>query len=362
MNKTVSVSISGTLFHFEDSAYQKLEKYLREVKEYFKDYDEHGEIIKDIESRIAEMLIEKRGGVEVVIGEAWVEDVKTSMGTVADFAEFEEGENKSSNGSSAASNVEKKKLYRDADDKLLGGVASGVAHYFEVDVLAVRLIFILLLIFTQWFAVAAYILFWSIVPEAKTSEEKKAMRGGGVPTLVSIKEQANKAADSVKKARGDETLKTKTIGVLNQLGEVVSYVLRAVFVIAGAGIALSALAIAVFGTLTALFLALGNFPIFVDAPVLNDPLVVAAYGSWEYFVVLVSVYIVGLIPLLVAMSLGMTLVQKRSWLKTSDVIGLMALWIIGAIVGTVVFLQTAPKYERLLEEGQSTEILIPNNL
>ncbi len=195
MKKTISINISGIIFYIEEDGYEKLRDYLSGIGRYFATYEDSQEIIADIEARIAEIFLGKVNAGKQVIT---VEDVDTlivTMGTTSDFeaVEAEEslyGRSRYANGSGGAAatatatlpppvTTAPRKLFRDLNRKLVGGVASGVANYFRVDPLWIRLLFLATLL--DLFALPgslsgptfiAYIILWLVVPGTYVSPEE----------------------------------------------------------------------------------------------------------------------------------------------------------------------------------------------
>ena len=131
MNKTVTVNIGGMVFHIEEQAYDQLKKYLEAIRGYFTSSDGRDEIIQDIESRVAEMFTERIGSNRQVVIASDVEHVINTMGRPEQVAGADE-ENADSNSSSGIGGATSesrgyRRLYRDPDDKVIGGVISSSA-------------------------------------------------------------------------------------------------------------------------------------------------------------------------------------------------------------------------------------------
>ncbi|KAF9658040.1 PspC domain-containing protein [Tenacibaculum sp. ZH5_bin.1] len=180
MNKTININLGGFFFHIDETAYQKLKRYLDAIARSLSD-DPQGknEIIADIEARISELLSERITDARQVVNESDIEEIIAIMGQPEDYAEAEEGysENTSFNYKRNTSN---KKMFRDGDDKFLGGVCSGLGHYFNIDVVWIRLAFLILTLAGFGFGIIGYIILWVILPEAKTTSEKLQMEGEAV--------------------------------------------------------------------------------------------------------------------------------------------------------------------------------------
>src|SRR5438552_3475683 len=126
MNKTVTINLSGIVFHIDENAFELLRKYLDTLKLHFSGTQGREEIIADIENRMAEMFSEKAGDAKNVIMLADVQSVIDMMGRPEQVAGEEE--TASQPGSSHYGPL-RKRLFRNSDDKILGGVCSGIGAY-----------------------------------------------------------------------------------------------------------------------------------------------------------------------------------------------------------------------------------------
>ena len=196
MKKTLTVNLNGRVFVIDEDAYKLLENYLSNLRFYFRKEEGASEIIADFEARIEELFSEKIRLGHQVINFEHIEEVITRIGRPVDFAEGEDREYKQT--SSAGPAKGKKKFYRNMDDKLLGGVCSGIAAYFDWSVVAIRFILILSPVvllsfkflkfynpFFPWVSIGsfwfwlllAYLIAWIVVPSAQTAEQKLQMHG-----------------------------------------------------------------------------------------------------------------------------------------------------------------------------------------
>ncbi|MFG6686485.1 PspC domain-containing protein [Mariniflexile sp. HNIBRBA6329] len=177
MNKTVNINLAGTFFHIDEDAYLKLQRYLEAIKRSFTDSQGRTEIIADIEARIAELFSERVQNDRQVIRIKEVDEVISIMGQPEDYLVddeiFEDEPQAAYERKSSAS----KKLFRDTDNSYIGGVASGLGHYLGIDAVWVRLLWVLLTVGSGGTFIFIYILFWILVPEAKTTAEKIMMTG-----------------------------------------------------------------------------------------------------------------------------------------------------------------------------------------
>lgn len=200
MKKTISINISGILFHIEEDGYDTLRKYLDAINKHFSSYKDNQEIISDIENRIAEIFLSNLKNNKQVITAENVDKLIEKMGTIADFTAIEDEKEEAEKTESAdqeedfykyvappGSENGYKKLKRMENKKILGGVCAGIANYFSIDPLWTRLIAILLLFSGNlnlklgfldifpfdnfrfnlsfgFFAIVAYIVLWIILP------------------------------------------------------------------------------------------------------------------------------------------------------------------------------------------------------
>ena len=209
MKKTLSINISGILFHIEEDGYDTLKNYLESINSHFSGYSDSKEIISDIENRIAEIFLSYLKNNNQVITAENVTRLIEKMGTIADFSALEEKEEVEEVSEQASDDFYKyvtppntadggyKKLMRMEHKKILGGVCAGIAHYFSIDALWIRLIAILLLFsgninlalfdFNPFgriqvnfgfaaLAVIAYIVLWVILPVSYANEENKEIK------------------------------------------------------------------------------------------------------------------------------------------------------------------------------------------
>ena len=191
MNKTITINLGGIVFHIDEDAYQKLSRYFDAIKRSLTNASGQDEIINDIELRISELLSEKLISDKHVIGLKEIDEVIAVMGQPEDYII----EDETTNGTSYQANKKSKKLYRDKEKGMIGGVAAGLSHYFGIDVVWIRVVS-LLLFFGFGTGALAYIILWIAIPEAVTTSEKLEMTGEPV-TISSIEKKVREEFDSV---------------------------------------------------------------------------------------------------------------------------------------------------------------------
>ncbi|MDX1477997.1 MAG: PspC domain-containing protein [Saprospiraceae bacterium] len=175
MNKVLQINVGGIPFTIDDDAYRKLSTYLDELETHFKYSDSSHEILSDIEARLAELLTERLKGRDIVN----IADVLATIKIMGNPNEFDDAyiESEPRSGGRPWDVKTGKKLFRDPDNQVIGGVCSGLAAYFGIeDPIWVRLAFVIIF-FTMGFGMLLYIIMWIMVPEAKTAGDRLAMMG-----------------------------------------------------------------------------------------------------------------------------------------------------------------------------------------
>src|SRR5690606_2472373 len=175
MNKTININLANTFFHIDEEAYLKLQRYLEAVKRSFTTSQGKDEIISDIEARIAELFSERLQHERQVITTKEVEEIISIMGQPEDYLVDEELFEDEPNRGSNTNRKSHKQLFRDIDRKYIGGVCAGLSHYLGLDVLWIRLLFILIAVFSFGTGILVYFILWILVPEAATTAQKIAM-------------------------------------------------------------------------------------------------------------------------------------------------------------------------------------------
>ena len=292
MKKTLNINIGNKVFNIDDDAFDLLKKYLDSIKKYFDNIESEEDISKDIENRISE----KFSSIKLADESLTINDIKNiidEMGSLDDFKEIYEeystdndkenhhdtngkNENKRifrnendkviagvASGIANYFNVDPiitrliflaslltglgfiiylicwigipskkieinqspKRLYRDADNKIIGGVAYGISNYFKVDPALIRILFVISL-FIGGFGFITYLLLWISIPEAKTVEEKMSAKGYEI-TLDNIEKYIKGA---FKKKHGEENLFLKILLFpFRIIGPIISAIFSIVF-------------------------------------------------------------------------------------------------------------------------------------
>ena len=374
MNKTVNINLAGIFFHIDEDAYLKLQRYLEAIKRSFTDSQGRSEIIADIEARIAELFNERVQNDKQVIRIKEVDEVISIMGQPEDYLVddeiFEDEPQTTYKKKSEAS----RKLFRDTDNSYIGGVSSGLAHYFGIDAVWIRLAWILL-VFGAGTGLLLYILLWILVPKAKTTAEKIMMTGEPVnisniekkikdgfdnvsETVTGVAKNVSDAAKKVDFKKQGNKIKSSSATFFDTVGEIFMFFFKVfakfigiILIIAGAT-ALIALIIGLF--------SLGVVNI-VHIPGLDLVDIVNAGNTPVWLVSLLTFFTVG-IPFFFLFYLGLKiLINNLKSIGSIAKFTLLGLWLISIIGLIVVGIRQAS--EHAFEESyiEKTELQITAN-
>lgn len=357
MKKALTITIAGTLFTIEEDAYELLDRYLKSIQTYFGTNPDRAEIIKDIEARIAEQLIERQTPTGIVTSDA-VSELMSVMGKVEEF------------DGSVADTAEmpyeaKRRFFRNPDDVVISGVCSGIAAYFGLQALWVRIGFAILSLLSLGTALILYIALVLIIPMASTPAEKLQMAGGPV-TLESFSKQVK---DEI------NTVRTRSTGLtvfLERAFEVFGRIVRFCFRLAKLVIGFGLIVGSIFATVASVFFAV-NLLFNAQSPFIDFPVAaVMAMPVYNAFVMLGFVLVV--IPSIFIGTAGLRLVRSRKFISIEWALGLAAVWIVSLIIfGSMLVrhvpliksrLQTMPEYQvvtRTLDVPAFSKIDISGN-
>jgi phage shock protein C len=214
MQRIIQINIAGRLIPIEEDAYLMLKEYITALERQFAGEEGNDEIISDIESRIAELFyIRLEAGAHSILRS----DVAKVIDTLGPASELNDGNDmykdksmvpyvpaakqKTSNQNYSKTDYTRDRLYRNPNDKVLGGVCSGLAIYFDIGPVIIRLIFVVLFL-TLGMGLVAYLIAWAVIPLARTPEELSYMTGGNPMTFHDITRNVHTELNDLKK-RGE---------------------------------------------------------------------------------------------------------------------------------------------------------------
>ena len=257
MKETIKINLNQRLFDLDADAYEKLKNYLDSLSGYLKLSGESAdEILQDIEQRIAEILEEKFRKDKQVVTLEDIEEVIVMMGTVEDFAresELNEEDNETTEKKYQSTSFddydrEHRKLFRDSENNILGGVCSGLAAYFNIDSVWIRLAFVVLF-FINLIGLILYVILWIVVPPAVTTAQRLKMRGRPVTVeniQESVKSEFHKVKDNFRNYSHSESFKKTRDSageVFSTVGNIFLVFLKVILILIGVGLFVAVVAI-----------------------------------------------------------------------------------------------------------------------
>lgn len=190
MKTTVSINIGSLAFYIDEDAYAELKKYFKRVEMHYAKEEGYEDIISDIESRVADLFRERVSDHKQVVVMADVVDVIGIMGDPADF------ENEKSDARTSLIHTVHNRIYRDVDHAIIGGVCSGLAAYWSIDVVIIRVLFVVFA-FVGCVSLVVYPILWIVLPPALTTAQKIEMKGEPV-TVENIKNAVKSEFNNVR--------------------------------------------------------------------------------------------------------------------------------------------------------------------
>jgi len=346
MKKTVSINISGFVFIIDEDAYSILFEYIEKLNIKFKGTKSGKEIIADIEARIAELLQQRLIGRQVVSIDD-VTEITNQLGTPDDFIEDEDNEEIID-----SDDKPDKRFYRDSENRILGGVCSGLSNYFNINPTVFRIIF-LISFFFYGSGTLIYIILWLVLPEAKTTSQKLEMRGEKI-NVKSIENSFKSEFNSVKSnfqkwrnSKGYENTKDSfdrflklLVSIFIILFKIFVGFMAVIFILTGLATVISLIAIPF----------AGNSHFFntdVEINSFNLFEVLSIFGSKK---IIITGYI-GLlltmgIPMISLIYMGIKMLMKFQARDKWFGIGLLTLWITGIFLTSFSAMQIARNYSQ----------------
>lgn len=357
MNKTVNINLAGRFFHIDEAAYRTLEAYLKKLKKAFERTEGGTEIIEDIEARMAELFEERKAHSQAVISEKDVEAVIEILGEPTDFEETTE---------ETIPPTPKRRLFRDPDNRYIGGVAAGLGHYFGFEIFWTRLIWLILFLFSGGTFLVLYLIFWVLLPTAKTTAEKLQMKGEPVNISTiekKIKAEFDEVSQKVKDVdlkQGTDELKKKSKKAVDGLGNTLKGLLKLIVMIIGVVMIFVSVNIILgllVGLVGCLLLGWTFGPFLMIESFLSSPLPLG--------LLIFLGFLIALIPVLFIMTLGFKLLRpQKNIVKPLFIWTGLVLWITSILtVSGVGFLQVRNnRVKSTITENSTIELPISDTL
>lgn len=355
MKKVINITLGSIVFAIEQDAFEALSVYLDAIVKNLSGNDDKSEISSDIEGALAEKFLARKRGLEAAVTLADVEAVTLEMGNPAEFGQGAPSASEAS--THTADNEAKRRLYRDTDDVIISGVASGLARFFDIDPVIVRLVFVAS-IFFGGFGVFVYLVLWLVVPQAETLTQKYAMRGEKI-TLKEI-------TDRVKNLNNIESVKGLWGGVRDFLqklfsimGQVARMFVRMLRVVVG-------FCLIFLGALGIVGLVSGTSVLWFSKEGWTDPHVQsvanALLSDTSGYVFTSALFVAIFIPLLTSILLGVGLLVRKNFFSIAKVITFGVVWVVALSVMITLSVIFGPSVVHELEgldvlpEGTTVEI------
>lgn len=368
MNKTVSINLGGLFFHIDEDAYQKLNRYFDAIRKSLLP-EGKDEIMNDIESRIGELLTEKLKNEKQVVGTKEVEEVIEIMGQPEDYRLDDDGTAQKSTSTDYSAPYygakRTRKFYRDNEKNIIGGVCAGIAHYFRIDPLWIRILFIISPFLSFGSSIIIYVLLWILIPEAITTTEKLEMTGEAI-NISNIERKVREEFDafgkkiqSVDYDKIGANAKSGAEKLGNGFEKVFVAIFKAISKVIGAGITVFS-ALSLVGLLIFFFTIL--FTSSAKVTVLYPFIVSLNYTNIPIWVTSMLLFLAIAIPLFSLFLLGLKILTEnlRSIGNTAKYT-LLALWIVA--LGGLVYIGVMERHE-ISAEGKTVmkkEINITEN-
>jgi phage shock protein PspC (stress-responsive transcriptional regulator) len=353
MKKTITINISGYAFNIEEEAFEILSRYLSDIRQRISNQSEVDETLNDIEYRIAELFRASCPTTAQIVTVAMVQEVMGIMGSPSDFGD-DSTENTANNGnasneksstdtSGAMPNIPPaKRLYRDVFNRMIAGVCSGLAAYFAVDVVIVRVLFVVLAL-TGGVSFLAYLALWIAMPAATSMAQRNQMMGGARYSGRTNDQSGFSTAHQSYASSGSHT-------VINQLGRGIAALVGAVLTLVGITL-LSVLSMLVFWS-----------HLFPKSP--NNPLSellqwAAMYiGPNDFWLFQLAIAALIGIPLLMLVYGGIRLMFDVR--RGSKAVGIIAflIWVCGLLFVVYISIRTVSSYDNKELPTQSISIKV----
>ena len=372
MKKNFTVNISSIIFNIDEDAFEKLNNYLDSIKSHFDNSEGKDEIISDIEARIAEILKEKTNESKNVVT---IDDINQVIEIMGQPFEFDsENEEPPKQEKETFRRNKTKRLFRDPDNKMIGGVASGIGEYFNVDPLWFRLAF-LISTFIGGAGFFIYMILWIAVPEARTTAEKLEMKGEKVNVNnieKSIKDEVDHLKDKIKDLKNEaKDIYYKKKNDINRNGferilqfflQLLHYFVKAIIIVVSLVLIITGIALIIaffvsfFGDTNSIF-ANSHGALSISVP---DMFNVIFTSSTDSTMAIVGILLLIGIPLIMLVYNGIKLLFRFRY--RTKYIGLTAfsLWLVGLILCGIVAVKSIKDFSFRLENPVNVNLKISN--
>ncbi len=375
MKKSIKISLGGLAFNIEEDAYAILDEYIESLIMHLGNTPEAKDIVSDIEGRASELFIDLLNGMQTItIG--MVNSVIEILGRPEQIVNEDDSNGQSDKKSEEPQNSEKRRLYRDGENGIIAGVASGLGIYFNIDSIVFRILFAVLL-FANGLGAIIYIVMWIAVPIAETTRQRMEMRGENINFSnleKNVKEEFNKVKQNMEK-RDVSGFFRKFFNAMGQfliaMGRVFGVIAKVIVVIL-AVIFISIGLIGLLATTVSIFFGsaiVSLFPSFSGVTLAG--LIGTTFDLGSTLWVVIPLFFVLGIPLLALIFLGLRMVFRFKMRDTVVFVTTATTWIIAVtLLAFVLFFQARSftiretvrdKTELILESPQTSTIRLVAN-
>jgi phage shock protein PspC (stress-responsive transcriptional regulator) len=332
MKKTINVNIGGMMFHLDDDAFDKLKLYLDTLKSKFSKMEGGDEIIDDIESRIAEIFKEKLGDQREIVSIDNVNEMITIMG---DPSAYMDEATETTHTTAEIPPVVKRRLYRDPEKRVIGGVCSGFAAYLNVDPWLVRALVIALVVFggVSFFL---YFIFWIAMPKAVTTADRLMMKGKKV-NINSIEESVKKEWNETKSGIRNVGASARSSSFIKGIGKFFRISIG-VFLIFFSALILAGFIWSMLSPSATIHMEDLHLSLREGTDLIFD-----SFG--EKVLAYIAAWLVVVVPCVVSIYLGIRAILQFKHKLRYVMLGSFLLWVIGVIMGIYTIVTIAEKYK-----------------
>jgi phage shock protein PspC (stress-responsive transcriptional regulator) len=358
MNKTISINLGGSVFNIEEEAYIILRNYLEKISANFSDDPATSEIMSDIETRIAEIFHEKNSDRKNVVTRDDVDEMMLTMGRPEDYKMDDDGGKTAGQDFYQAPRNHRRKIYRDTDDAVIAGVCSGLSHYLGWDPLVLRLLIAFLTIVSFGFpGVLGYIIFWALVPAARSTGEKLQMRGETVNVENIgrfVNHETKAAADRVNKfgKTAAQNIRTGSGDFFRGLGRVFSVIFGLFILMMGLGLLGSLFSLLIFSEFNAFGIEGNNWEALNTVVFGND-------GT--LWVLVIGIILLLAAPAIALIYAAVKLITGSTKRIKGFALSLLSLFIIGVLMSAYGGVKTGKQFSRHAEETSTSLLPISNS-
>jgi phage shock protein PspC (stress-responsive transcriptional regulator) len=355
MKKAIKINLGGLIFHIDEDAYDKLKDYLSAVSNHFGNSAEAKEIVDDVESRIAEILMAKTSPSKQVVDVKDIEEVIKIMGNPIDF-DPEPNENKNYSYSSGSYDSQKRRFYRDKDNAVFGGVCSGLGAYFNLDPVIFRVLFVIVTLF-GFAGVPIYLILWIAIPAALTAAQKLEMHGEDV-NVSNIEKAVKKEYEQVRDNFKRMDTRNRIRNFFQEVFHAIGVVLLVLFKIFG-------IILGIIFTLTGICLIIGFSAIIMGSTAMTNhefqlnhlSFFIQQFTGHGYFIILfIVIFLLFFIPVCWIIYLGLKLIFRFKSRYSYGWLGSLALWIMSIIISAVLIVSIVKNFNEANSSRTSVNI------